>query len=651
MDSNHERYRKNFMQAYQIRSLETQLLQLFKEGKVNGTIHTSIGQEFSAVLVASHLREGDVVFSNHRCHGHYVAKTGDTRGLIAEVMGRQSGACRGFGGSQHLHHRGFFSNGIQGGIAPVSAGIALHQKLRGDGSIAVVYLGDGTFGEGVVYEALNLASLWSLPLLVVVEDNMYAQSTSSKQTFAGTFSGRASAFGIRYHEGSIWDLPGLEATIHDVMEQVRAQGQPAMLRIALYRLEAHSKGDDDRSVEEIAFYKDKDPLNRFLYEVKDCANTQQQLGEIREGIARTILEVEKDEYLPLRIPSVRRDDKSKECCKAEPESVPQVKAINAALDAFLNAFPTALLLGEDIHSPYGGAFKATKDLSIRYPLQVYTTPISEAGIVGMANGLALMAHKVVVEIMFGDFATLALDQIVNHAAKFQQMYGLAEGLPIVVRMPMGGGRGYGPTHSQCLEKHLAGIPGTRLFVIHGRAHVSRFYRDLLFQSDMPSIVIEHKSLYAKAASQQWPKNYELYESVERFPVSILRMPDAPDITLVAFGNMSGIAEQVAVRLYEEDEIVVELIFPLLVYPLDVSVVLESLRVTGRLVVVEEGTLGFDLGAEVVAGLAERWTGTEAFKVRRLAAKDMVIPSAEPLERQVLPTLAELHQLCLETFVD
>lgn len=646
-----EKYRRQFLLAYQIRSIEQRLLQLFKEGKVNGTIHTSIGQELSAVLVAQCLQDSDVVFSNHRCHGHYIARTGDARGLIAEIMGKRSGACRGIGGSQHLCNAGFFSNGIQGGIVPVSAGIGLHHKMHDNAAIAVVYVGDGTFGEGVVYETLNIASLWHIPMLMVVEDNKYAQSTSSRQAFAGSFEGRAAAFGLPYYEGSIWDVEALESTIETAVRDVRSRQRPAMLRIELYRLEAHSKGDDDRDPLEIARYRSKDPLTLFLTDRQECASTQRELANIQSHIEQHIAQIETEPCASLPTPLPAHMDGAVELHAVQAETIPQVKAINAALDAFLKAFPTAVIIGEDIHSPYGGAFKATRDLSTRYPRQVYTTPISEAAIVGIANGLALMGHRVVAEIMFGDFMTLAFDQIVNHAAKFKSMYGVDKSLPLVVRTPMGGGRGYGPTHSQSLEKHLAGVAGTQLFVLHGRTHVSRFYEQLLFHSETPSIVIENKLLYTRSASQQLPMGYTLYESAESFPVSVLRRQEAADITLLAFGGMTHLAEQVAVQLYEEHEIVVELVFPQQVYPLNVSVALESLRHTRRLVILEEGTHGFNLGAEFIASLTEQWSGNTPFKARRLSAREWVLPSALALEAQVLPSAQELYRLCLEIYRD
>ena len=141
-----------------IRSVEQRLLKLFSEGKLFGTVHTCIGQEWTGVAVAESLKEGDLIFSNHRCHGHYLARTGDVEGLIAEIMGKQSGMCAGRGGSQHICSNGFFSNGIQGGITPVAGGLAFAQRLRGANNITVVFIGDGTLGEGVVYETMNIAS-------------------------------------------------------------------------------------------------------------------------------------------------------------------------------------------------------------------------------------------------------------------------------------------------------------------------------------------------------------------------------------------------------------------------------------------------------------------------------------------------------------
>jgi len=198
-----------FEQAFLIRAFEQKLLGLFSEGKLFGTVHTCIGQEFSGLAVCRNLQDGDLIFTNHRGHGHFLARTGDVNGLMAEIMGRKTGVCGGRGGSQHICSQGVFSNGVQGGIVPVSAGLALAQKLAKRGNIVAVFIGDGTLGEGVVYEAFNIASKWELPLLIALENNLYAQSTAQRQTLAGDICQRAEAFGIHSLMADTWALDGL----------------------------------------------------------------------------------------------------------------------------------------------------------------------------------------------------------------------------------------------------------------------------------------------------------------------------------------------------------------------------------------------------------------------------------------------------------
>jgi len=243
-----------------IRYFEERVLDLFSEGELSGTTHTYVGQEANAVSVLSHLEPRDIVVSNHRCHGHYLARTGDVQGLLAEMMGKPEGVCGGLGGSQHLCNGNFFSNGIQGSIVPLAAGMAHAEKLLNTNAIAVLFVGDGTFGEGAVYETLNLISLWQVPLLIVVENNLYAQSTPIELNFAGTFTGRAKAFDISVGQIESNDVEELYNRFGPILDQVRREGRPHMEVIDTYRLNAHSKGDDDRPEAEITAWRDRDPL-------------------------------------------------------------------------------------------------------------------------------------------------------------------------------------------------------------------------------------------------------------------------------------------------------------------------------------------------------------------------------------------------------
>jgi TPP-dependent pyruvate/acetoin dehydrogenase alpha subunit len=254
-----------------IRRFEEHLLGLFEEGVLNGTTHAYVGQEADAVAIMEHLVDGDHVFSNHRCHGHYLARTGDALGLIAEIMGKEAGICSGIGGSQHICAPGFKSNGVQGGIVPAAAGIAMAYQLRGDDThISVCFIGDGTLGEGQVYETANIAALWKLPLLIVLEDNEWSQSTPSAVNTAGDMAARFTAFGIPVREIDSTDVLELHRVAGEEIAAMRggsdaapagspagsdaapARRGPRVLLIRTYRLCHHSKSDDDRPEDEIA---------------------------------------------------------------------------------------------------------------------------------------------------------------------------------------------------------------------------------------------------------------------------------------------------------------------------------------------------------------------------------------------------------------
>jgi acetoin:2,6-dichlorophenolindophenol oxidoreductase subunit alpha len=243
-----------------IRRFEERLLDEFNAGKLVGTTHAYIGQEADAVGIFSVTDPGDVVFSNHRCHGHFLAYGGDAYRLAAELMGKATGLVGGRGGSQHIQWRNFYSNGVQGGIVPVATGMALAEKVRATGKIALVFIGDGTLGEGVLYESLNMAALWKLPILFVVEDNGYAQTTPIKKGVAGSMAGRFNAFGIPVWERNTTDVLEIGSVAQEAIRGVRTEVSPAALILHTYRFSAHSKGDDPRSAVELACIQNFDPL-------------------------------------------------------------------------------------------------------------------------------------------------------------------------------------------------------------------------------------------------------------------------------------------------------------------------------------------------------------------------------------------------------
>jgi len=243
-----------------IRRFEERLLSEFTTGKLIGTTHTYTGQEADAAGIFSVTEPEDVVFSNHRCHGHFLAYGGEPYRLAAELMGRATGLVGGRGGSQHIHWRNFYSNGIQGGIAPVATGMALAEKIHATGNITLVFIGDGTLGEGALYESLNISALWKLPILFVLEDNHYAQTTPVEKGVAGSMSGRFAAFGIPVWERDTNDVLDIRSAADETVRAVRSGAGPACLILHTHRFSAHSKGDDPRSPEELVRIRQFDPL-------------------------------------------------------------------------------------------------------------------------------------------------------------------------------------------------------------------------------------------------------------------------------------------------------------------------------------------------------------------------------------------------------
>ena len=269
-------YRRMFF----IRRFEEKLLEMFEEGILSGTTHACIGQEANCVGVFEHLSSEDHVFSNHRCHGHYLARTGDALGLLAEIMGKQEGICGGIGGSQHICVPGFKSNGIQGGIVPTAAGIALAKRLRRENGISAVFIGDGTFGEGVIYETFNISALWKLPLLFVVENNLWSQSTPLHMNFSGSMSERFAAFNLPVREIISTDVLEISEVAKEEIEKLRSKNLPRALIIQTYRLCHHSKNDDNRPEEEIAQYRQNEPLVLLSPKVQAKEVIEQDVEEV-----------------------------------------------------------------------------------------------------------------------------------------------------------------------------------------------------------------------------------------------------------------------------------------------------------------------------------------------------------------------------------
>jgi len=644
-----------FRQLYRIRRFEETVLKSFPKGVFYGTTHTYLGQEANAVGVLAHLQDGDIVFSNHRCHGHFLAFNGDMRALFAEMMGKSTGVCGGRGGSQHLQWGDFYSNGVQGGILPVATGMAVAEKYKQSEKLVVTFLGDGTLGQGVFYESLNLASLWDVPILFVVENNLIAQTTPIELALAGDIPARFAAFEIPVVEMESSDVLEISSQAEKILDEIRLQGGPRALILHSLRFGPHSKGDDTRDPELVAaFRRERDPVAILASRLDSDARAAIE-AEVNLEVETAYEGAMGDEYPVI---GDQRAVGSGEWSEVDEIQSPiteiqstVLQSINAALHASLSQDDHVIVMGEDILDPYGGAFKVTQGLSDAFPERVFTTPISEAGIAGVAAGIALRGLRPVVEIMFGDFVTLIADQVINHIAKFRWMYNDQVRVPLVIRTPMGGRRGYGPTHSQTLEKLLMGVPGLRVLAPTALGNPGELLAHAIADDD-PVLFVENKLLYLqKLVNGNSLNDFELHRHsvpgtyAPTYSLSIRAAP-APELTILAYGHMAELAREAVHQLAYEYEIFAELVVPTQLSPFENQRIVSSVSRTNKALVVEEGTLTLGWGAEILARMSEV-LGSDLFAARRVAARDLPIPASGPLEEAVLPGVDDIITTALQ----
>jgi len=619
-------------EAILIRLVEQKFIDLFSQGKMNGTVHTCVGQEFSATAVAGQLMDVDWVTSNHRCHGHFISKTKNWRGLIDELMGLESGVCKGIGSSQHLYANGFMSNGPQAALVPVATGIALYKKMNDLPGIAVSFIGEGTLGEGVLYESLNLASLYKVPHLIVCENNFYSQSTAQDNGVAGILLDRPKAFGIKTFDANTWDVPNLYAVAKEAIDYVRS-GNPAFLAIRTYRLNPHSKGDDNRDQDEVEFFKDRDILNVLLKENiwQDFSKTISRDIETHISASNnktlSFTDYVKDQ-LPRKV--------SAKLLSVTNEKKRMVQALNLGYKKTLEQ--GGFHIGEDIEDPYGGAFKVTKGLSSEFPGRVRNTSISEAGLVGVATGMALMGTKSFAEIMFGDFMTHTLDQLISNASKIHHMYAFQASVPLRIRTPMGGKRGYGPTHSQSLEKHFLGIDNIGVIAFSSLIDPGIVIEETSLV-ECPLLLLENKVDYGKYLWSD-SDDYQLFREQKIFGALKLAPKNlSPTITIVSYGETARHIADNLELFFVETDLIPELICVTQLHPLDINLIERSVGKTKKILVVEDGSIDFGFGAELLSKLVERKNYLDF--ALRIGAESVPVPSIMGLELEILPTISRI----------
>ena len=638
---------EEFKYAYTIRKVEEFFLQMFKLGKISGTVHTCVGQEFSGVFAAKYSTNSDFVVSNHRGHGHYLSFTKDIQGLIGELLGNPIGCSKGIGGSQHLYNKNFFSNGIQGGMLPIAAGLSLSKKLAGSNSVSIAFLGDGTLGEGILYETLNICSLWNIPVVFILEKNNISQSTSFDQNFCGNIKNRINGFGIEYFETSIYDIDDLDNVFQKAFRYSREESKPVFIQVELGRLNSHSKGDDNRDLNVIKSLMEIDPLNLFIKD--NILIIEEWDKEIDVLINSSLEQINKN---PQKTKLVKNgpdniDDSYKIVPSKTDQSIRFNELIYLELNKILSNHEESILIGEDIENnnlynpnEYGGAFNVTRDLSNKFPGRVRNTPISEQAIVGIAIGSALGGNVSIVEIMFGDFITLVLDQLLQHVSKFTLMYGVNIEIPFIIRTPMGGFRGYGPTHSQSLEKHFLGIPGLTVVALNQLINPSIVF-ELIIKRKQPVLLIENKTLYTKKLYENVISGYSLFITTPDgfYPFANLKPSEGiSNLTIVCYGGIVDEVLKAVNLLFIEEEILVDIFVVSELSNSYIPGLINSVTNTNKLCFVEEGSSYASFSSEVVTNLLD--CNCNNYSLLRIS-NDTIIPSSRELEEKILPNYLKI----------
>jgi len=626
-----------------IRRFEETSTELFKAGIIKGTAHSYAGEEAIAAGTCLHLRRSDAVGSYHRGHGHCIAKGAAIDRMMAELMGKVSGSCRGLGGSMHIADLDLNilgANGIVGATMPIGTGAALAAKLRGTDDVVVAFFGDGAANQGVFHEAMNLASVWKLPMLFVCENNQYALNTAFRSTTSvAQIADRAVAYGMPGLTVDGNDAVAVWRAIGEAVARARAGQGPSLVEAMTWRWGAHSMRAnlrEPRTDQEMASWIARDPIPalkaRLLAETETPSDAIAAVdARVEKVIADAVAFAQAAEEPTLA------DAAASVYAPAIPHQEPGpeggrpltfAEALNEALAQEMARDRGVIILGEDV-AETGGIFQVTKGLVDRFgPERVRDTPISESTFCGTGVGAAIAGLRPIVEVQIFDFVTLMMDMLVNQAAKFRFMNGGVHTVPLVVRGPQGGGIRLAAQHSQSLEAWFAHVPGLKV-VAPSTPYDAKGLLIAAIRDDNPVVFLEHKMLYL---GQTGPVPADWY-AIPLGKADIKR--PGRDVTVIATQAMVAKALQAA-TLLEHEGIDVEVIDPRTLRPLDEETILASVRRTNRLVVAHEGWKTGGFGAEVSALVMEKAFDWLDAPVERVGALDMPMPYNDKLESQVIP---------------
>ena len=620
--------RELYRTAFTIRRFEEAVRDLLQMGRLDGFAHLSIGHEAVATGICAALRPDDTISSTHRGHGHLIAKGGDLDRMFAELFGRETGYCHGRGGSMHIADLDLGilgANGIVGGGIPLAMGAAFAHQRQGTDRVSVAFFGDGGVNQGAFHESLNLAAVWQLPAIFVCENNGYAASVpQAKHQRNPVIADRAIGYGMPGVTVDGNDMFAVYEAAVEAVERARSGGGPTLIECKTYRHYTHSgAGADSRSADEVAAWRERDPVVALARIYDEVAGDREEIerridGQIEAAIASA-------ESAPHPDPSEMGHGVYG--VRPAPGQAPDPGqrvltmdgAIDEAMQQAMEADPRVTYSGEDLEA--GAGAKGFPEGQVR------DTPISEVAIVGLGTGAALAGDRPVVDIMFADFATVAMDQIVNQAAKIRYMLGGEVDVPVVIRMHTGGGVNAAAQHSQSLEAWFAHIPG--LTVLYPSTPYDA--KGLLFSAlDDPNPTIFLESRQFTGVEGFVP------EQPYRLPIGEARvMRSGADATIIGIGPQVQHALAAAEQLASEG-IDCEVIDPRSIQPLDSDALVASARKTGRVVIAHQAVTFGGIGAEIASQITEACFSELKSPVVRLGAPFAPAPFAPILEDAYAP---------------
>ena len=644
---------------YLIRHFEQRVVKLFAQGLIRGATHVYLGEEAIAVGACAALEPDDYITSTHRGHGHCIARGLDVNRMLAELLGRATGYCGGKGGSMHIADlsRGILgANGVVGGGIPLSTGAGLKSLYKKTGQVTLCFFGDGAAQQGGFHEALNLASIWKLPVVYICENNCFALTTPNRDECAiANIGDRASAYGIPGYVIDGNDVLAVYETVKKAVAHARKGLGPSLVECKTYRWYGHYLGDPEvyRTKEEVREWVEREPIARFVSEL-DAAGviSKSEAEKIDRAAKAAVDEAEKFAlespppspetltqglWAPERpLPSTAHNYASGRTASRRivVRELTYCQAINAGLREALASDEDVVILGEDV-GLHGGPFQVTKGLYQEFgPERVRNTPLSEAAIAGCTVGAALAGLRPVGEIMYIDFTTIALDQIVNQAAKIRYMFGGEVTLPLVIRTMIGAGTRSSGQHSQSLEAWFCHVPGLKVVMPSTPFDAKGLIRSAIHE-DNPVVFVELKRLYNTKGTVP---DEEYFIPLGKADIK----REGRHATVIATGAQVLESLKAAEALSQEG-IEIEVVDPRTLYPLDKKALVESVRKTGRAVVVSDAIARFGVGAEISAVLMEEAFDYLDAPVVRVGGAEVPMPYAGELEALALPNAEQIAE--------